>query len=126
MKNNKGLFSAKLTRTIVFIYLIVAVLLLCNHTFRFLTADQREMLGLYNECCYYNREHLNYYGAGKYTDYLAQYLIDNYDIPDRRGDDRYSSWEDDYDRLMEDLNTKHAKRYHKMMDAVKNVEGEYN
>ena len=39
--------------------------------------------------------HLNYEGSCKFTDYLAQQLITRYGdiIPDRRGDERYSSWD---------------------------------
>ena len=36
--------------------------------------------------------HLNYSGNYKYSDYLGKLLRENYDIPDRRGDDTYSSW----------------------------------
>ena len=37
--------------------------------------------------------HVNYSGNYKYTDYLGRTLKDMYDIPDRRGDSRYVSWE---------------------------------
>ncbi len=39
---------------------------------------------------FYNRDHVNLYGAEKYTKFLAQYLVQNYDISDRREDLRYS------------------------------------
>ena len=37
--------------------------------------------------------HLNYTGNYKFSDYLGKTLKERYDIPDRRGDDRYSSWD---------------------------------
>ncbi len=37
--------------------------------------------------------HLNYYGGQKYTKYLAQWIKEHYDIPDRRGEERYWAWE---------------------------------
>lgn len=37
--------------------------------------------------------HLNYYGNEKYSRYLGQYIVDNYDVSDRRGDAAYDSWE---------------------------------
>lgn len=40
-------------------------------------------------------DHLNYRGSQKYTHALGAYIADNYDIPDRRGDERYESWEAD-------------------------------
>lgn len=38
--------------------------------------------------------HLNNMGAAKVTAYLAEYLKENYDIPDRRGEEGYELWEE--------------------------------
>ncbi|WP_256097177.1 SGNH/GDSL hydrolase family protein [Brachyspira hampsonii] len=40
-----------------------------------------------------DHNHLNYKGAAKFTKYLGKYLKENYDLPDRRGDPKYYSWE---------------------------------
>ena len=40
-----------------------------------------------------DRGHLNALGAGKVSAYLADYLNENYDLPDRRGVSGYESWE---------------------------------
>lgn len=45
---------------------------------------------------YFNSGHVNYKGAEKYTKYLASYLRENYDLPDRRNDDRYYQWEESF------------------------------
>lgn len=37
--------------------------------------------------------HMNGSGARKVAEYLGGYIAENYSIPDRRGDDKYSSWE---------------------------------
>lgn len=37
--------------------------------------------------------HLNYSGNYKFTDHFGRLLKEKYDIPDRRGDDRYVSWD---------------------------------
>ncbi len=37
--------------------------------------------------------HMNGSGARKVAEYLGRYISENYSIPDRRGDDMYSSWE---------------------------------
>lgn len=37
--------------------------------------------------------HLNYNGSIKYTDYLAKWMESNFNLPDRRGDERYLEWE---------------------------------
>lgn len=37
--------------------------------------------------------HLNYSGNYKFTDYFGKLLKERFDIPDRRGDERYVSWD---------------------------------
>lgn len=37
--------------------------------------------------------HLNHLGNPKYSDYLGNYLTSNFELPDRRPDFRYQSWE---------------------------------
>lgn len=43
---------------------------------------------------FHDWSHLNYWGACKFTHALAEYLQSEIELPDRRGDARYSSWED--------------------------------
>lgn len=40
--------------------------------------------------------HLNASGARKVTNYIGKFLVNQYAIPDRREDERYASWWDDY------------------------------
>ncbi len=49
------------------------------------------------EADFYNSGHVNYYGAEKFTDYFAQYLLNNYDLQDRREDDNCANWYGHYD-----------------------------
>lgn len=83
-----------------------------------LPSDVREDIGLNDDTCYYNTSHLNYYGATLYTDFLAKYIKKNYGIEDRRGDDRYSKWENSYDKLVKDINGCYKDCYQKMMEKV--------
>ncbi|MCM1253902.1 MAG: hypothetical protein NC321_13860 [Clostridium sp.] len=39
--------------------------------------------------------HLNYRGNQKFTHTLGEYISNNFNIPDRRGNDKYQSWEAD-------------------------------
>ena len=41
---------------------------------------------------FYNENHVNYYGADKYTNFLAKFIKSKYEIPDRRNDSNYSDW----------------------------------
>lgn len=53
------------------------------------------------ETDFYNAGHVNYYGATKVTKALAEYINENYDLPDRRGEERYSKiWDGVYDRII--------------------------
>lgn len=45
---------------------------------------------------FYNRDHVNYYGAEKYTVFLSKYIKDNYNIPDRRSESSFDSWNQEY------------------------------
>jgi len=90
----------------------------------FLGSEMREdTVGLGNNTCYYNREHLNMYGSMKYTDFLAKYIRENYDIPDRRGDSKYADWAEEYDRLETNLEEGIYKdQYNDMMTTIKERE----
>jgi len=41
--------------------------------------------------------HANIYGAEKCTDFLAKYLLENYTLPDHRGEEDYKSWDESYE-----------------------------
>ncbi len=51
----------------------------------------------------YDYEHLNVWGATKYTRYFAKYLHENYDLKDHRQDKKYISWSKEYDRFTKSL-----------------------
>ena len=40
-------------------------------------------------------EHLNVFGAEKLTTFLGEAIVEKYDLPDHRGDERYWQWETD-------------------------------
>lgn len=51
-------------------------------------------------------DHMNYYGCVKSTKFLGQYLKENTDLTDHRGDEAYSDWDEellDYDQLVQDM-----------------------
>ena len=49
---------------------------------------------------FYNSGHVNFYGATKFTDIFADYLNENYDLPDRRNDEKVKK---DWDGVQEKL-----------------------
>ncbi len=50
-------------------------------------------IGMDFSCDMADTGHLNYSGNYKFTDYFGSILKSEYDLPDRRGDSRYVSWE---------------------------------
>ena len=51
---------------------------------------------------FYNGNHVNCFGAEKYTDFLGKYIVNNYNMPDHRNEDRYISWHDDFAKFKEE------------------------
>lgn len=55
--------------------------------------DQQSELGINTTTDYYNAGHTNIHGSIKYTDYLADYLVEHYGFADKRGQAGYESWD---------------------------------
>jgi hypothetical protein len=59
-----------------------------------------EEMGIDFSADFYNRSHVNYLGATKYTTYFADYLVTVSDLPDHREDAAYASWADGADTFL--------------------------
>ena len=57
-------------------------------------ADMQEELALDLSQDFIDWAHTNYYGAAKVTGFLGQFLKSNYDLPDRREDERFALWDE--------------------------------
>lgn len=86
-----------------------------------LPAEVREEIGLEDKTCYYNHEHLNLYGSKMYTDWLSRYIKENYNVPDRRGDKKYNSWEKEYERLEKNLDGMYSDLVKDMNEKIEAV-----
>lgn len=69
---------------------------------------------------FYDFNHVNIYGADKYTEFLSKYIKDNYDIKDRRNDKNYSKW----NGLLENWHAKEKSTKEKI-DKIINRKGYY-
>lgn len=58
--------------------------------------DETDAIGLDITTDFYNRNHTNVHGSIKYTQYLSEYLIENYGFEDKRGEEAYKSWDKGY------------------------------
>lgn len=53
-----------------------------------------------NENDFFDKNHMNYYGATKFTDNFAKFLLENFDFPDRRQDESCNQWMVDYEKTL--------------------------
>ena len=51
--------------------------------------------------CYDQQSHLNISGGQKVTDYIGRYLMDHYQLADRRGDAAYAPWQTEQERYVQ-------------------------
>lgn len=86
-----------------------------------LPQEKRSEIGLSNRTCYYDKEHMNYYGALIYTKYFYNYLKENYGLEDKRGQKGCEKWESEYERLMNNLDTRYRVRYTDMMAEIEEI-----
>lgn len=63
---------------------------------------------------YYSDRHTNPYGAKKFTDYFANFLKEKYRLPDHRGDEKYISWDYEYNRYKESFTEITGKDFEKI------------
>jgi len=73
-------------------------------TINFNTNEMYEELGWDFDVDLYNPGHANFYGAYKYTNWLADYLIETYDLGDRRETpENYTTWQKAYELTLKRL-----------------------
>ena len=63
-------------------------------------ARDMDSIGLEGEADFQNGTHLNYWGRTKFTNFVSEYLLANYDLPDHRVDPAYSAWDDAYENYL--------------------------
>lgn len=63
-------------------------------------SSEVEAIGLDYDTDFWSDNHFDSLGAEKVTGYLAKRIVDSYDIPDRRNDERYAGWHEDYREWM--------------------------
>lgn len=71
----------------------------------FNTAEMNEELGLDYSQDFLDEKHVNYYGAAKYTAWIAKYLSQNLSLTDHREDETYASWTRSSELLAQSLDT---------------------
>lgn len=68
-----------------------------SYGFAYLNANEYyDEMGLDFTTDFYNKNHVNLFGAEKYTEFLENYIMQNYRLEDHRGDAAYDSWDAAY------------------------------
>lgn len=68
--------------------------------------DDLDAIGIDRALDFNDHTHLNYFGSVKFSNYLGQTLKDTMEIPDRRGDSKYKSYEEHVKKLLEEASKK--------------------
>lgn len=74
----------------------------------FIDFNEKSVYDAINFCAssdYNDGTHINYNGACKITDYLADYLANNYTLTDHRSSPDYAMWNDDLETYTQIINT---------------------
>lgn len=79
--------------------------------------DYYEAIGLLGKTDFYDSGHYNVIGAKKMSEFMADYLSENFDLTDHRGDEFYSSYAD-FDKDMEASRLKNADESNSIMGMV--------
>lgn len=67
----------------------------------FNTKELSEAVGIDYSKDLYNSKHVNILGSEKYTEYLAAYIHQHYNLADHRGDAEYKSWDEAYEYYLD-------------------------
>lgn len=81
-------------------------------------------IGIDFSCDAADSHHLNYKGSQKYTHSLGGYIINHYDIPDRRGNDKYESWELDSQYLESMIKSGQLAEADNVSDIIQNIDNQ--
>lgn len=66
------------------------------------TNDYYDEMNIKFDSDFYNSNHVNIFGAEKYTEYLEQYIVNKYDMPNHLGDKEYNEWNEEYIKFKSD------------------------
>lgn len=78
--------------------------ILQENNFKVINFNKLDDFKINYETDLYQQNHLNVYGATKYTLYFAKYLHENYELKNHKGDENYSTWQSEYERFKIDFN----------------------
>ncbi|MBO4815849.1 MAG: hypothetical protein J5507_02735 [Clostridia bacterium] len=91
-----------------------------EYGYKFLDANEyTDAMSLDYNTDFYNNGHINIFGADKYTDFLSKYIIENYEIPNRKEDKEYEYMNENLEEWHKEVeNTKNA--IYKIIEESKN------
>ncbi|MBR3869526.1 MAG: hypothetical protein IKM66_09460 [Clostridia bacterium] len=86
--------------------------------YNFIT-DYKSAIGLDYTTDFADKQHLNHLGNTKLTTFLGNLLKNEYKVPDRRGDEKYESWEADAEVYYKQLENHQVTKISNLTDYAK-------
>lgn len=86
--------------------------------YNFLT-DYKTAVGLDYNTDFADKQHLNHLGNTKLTTFIGNLIKNEYNIPDRRGDEKFSSWEADAEVYYNQLENHKVSKINNLMEYAK-------
>lgn len=82
-------------------------------------SDYKDEVGINYATDFSDSQHLNHLGNTKITRFFGNLLKNNYEVPDRRGDEKYSSWEKDAKVYYNQLYNANVKKINSLSEYAK-------
>lgn len=87
-----------------------------KHNLDIINFNKLDDIDLNYETDFYDKIHLNVYGAAKYTLYFSKYLKENYDLDNHKNDETYISWEQEYERFLDKFSNVTGENYESILE----------
>lgn len=71
---------------------------------------------------YYNEAHFNIYGSTKFTLYFSKYLREKYNLPSHKDDEKYKSWNEEYERFKERYTKETNREFNDLLELIYKIE----
>ncbi len=96
-----------------------AISIIEENGFDFINFSTIEDLKISTSTDFYDFDHLNVYGATKYTLYLANYLKSHYSLENHKGDPLYESWNTEYEKFKGDFKNEMGQNFNELLNYYK-------
>ena len=91
-----------------------------KHNLDIINFNKLDDIDLNYETDFYDKIHLNVYGATKYTLYFSKYLKEKYNLGNNQDDEIFSSWNQEYNRFVDKFNNVTGENFESILERYLN------